>query len=316
MDRREGSLGARPFALLLSDLAAAGATGALKLQWGLGRRTIYFTSGQPVFASGVPMLDNLGTSLVGARVIGPSVRSEALRRARAKRIPIGAALLELGALGEAQLEEALAKQLENRVLEPLTWTGGEFHFAPGVRPPNTVRARRDVHALLDHGLRLGLTSEPMKRWFDRIGALPLTLGDVQTVAGLEPDVEAPLALARSGLTVRAFFERAELGDRAVAVLTRLLCLRLVSIGSPEQVRTTPVAPARDTRAAEKKKSRDADTLLRMGRVCLSRARSGRSGFADAAAGFLMRAAELAPSDPAPLLLLAEAEKLRGHEALS
>lgn len=322
MGKREGSLTRRPFVLLLGDLHWAGVSGALRLHWGMGRRTVYFDQGRPVLVTGAPMMDTLGTLLLNERRIGPSVRAEALRLARAKNLRLGEALIALHALSHRDLEGCLARQLENRLLEPFAWTGGDFVFTPGVRPPAMVALTITVEALIDRGVALGLTHDPMAAWSRAAATLSLTSGP--RGGQPSPAAERPpgaVALAKRGITVGDFLERCGLErPQALELLTELLAHQRVVLARPSSAPALPppilATPVQQSISDEDPRRRDGENLLRFGRVCLVRAKAGRRGFAEAAEVYLLRAVELQPDNADALRLLSELEQCRANHALA
>ena len=134
-----GDLELRPLPAVLLDLLDVRATGRFLVRRERVVKTVDLVDGELVAA---PAHDEtLGHFLVAAGVINPAQHRDAVNAATSRRMPVSAALIELGLLTADKLAEQISAQTRYRLLSPLRWTDGAWRFetreiiAEGIRLP-------------------------------------------------------------------------------------------------------------------------------------------------------------------------------------
>ena len=96
---------------------------------------IYFDEGRITYASIVNRRDRLGDMLVKNGRISAAQLDEAIaRQSNDRERKIGEILVETGALARSELEDYIRLQIEEAVYFLFTWSSGTFNFEAGVRP--------------------------------------------------------------------------------------------------------------------------------------------------------------------------------------
>lgn len=115
-----------------------GFTGKLILRVGDSERRVYFSNGFPVAAESTVVSESLGTSLVQLGIITQSVRETASELMVKDGIQFGRALIQLGAMTESQLFDALRKHTYRILLNTFTAKEGEYEFIEMTTLPQHV----------------------------------------------------------------------------------------------------------------------------------------------------------------------------------
>ena len=132
-DLLAGELSAITVSELLSWLQDKAQTGRLQMADGDKRVEIYVRRGKIDFAAAAGIGEDLllGRFAVEAGAISPEVLTSVLdERARATTKPglFGVDLVARGLITEAQLKQAMARQISEVIYETLRWTQGQFSF--------------------------------------------------------------------------------------------------------------------------------------------------------------------------------------------
>lgn len=122
---------------VLQVLAAARRDGVLTVErddppgWG----EIELSGGRVVRAEVSHLPGRVGGALLRRRTVDPDTLGEALRRQSAGHgwKPLGAVLVEMGAVEGAELADALRDQIGEHARVMLTWERGVFRFRSGLR---------------------------------------------------------------------------------------------------------------------------------------------------------------------------------------
>jgi DNA-binding NarL/FixJ family response regulator len=142
-----------PFPALLYKLYANQMTGVLSIGVGRAARTIYFDSGQPVYAESNLHSDSLSSVLVTNGFL-PLETVEHIVSALGDEELLGEKLLELGVLLPRQLLEALNLQVHERCVSCFAIKDGTYRFVPTTDWMGEVQAfPQDPIALIDAGIR-------------------------------------------------------------------------------------------------------------------------------------------------------------------
>ncbi|MCC6521766.1 MAG: hypothetical protein IT373_03820 [Polyangiaceae bacterium] len=137
----EGSLAAELFAQL-----RAASTGLLDVLGDGVRLRIYLVDGVPVAADGGPLSTTLGRLLVEQRIIAAEAYERVMQElatAPPGERRFGAVAVDLGVLGPAELEAALALQVRHKLVHAMQWDAPRCAFTPndgvrGMRPQYPV----------------------------------------------------------------------------------------------------------------------------------------------------------------------------------
>jgi len=120
---------------LLHQVQSGGLAGMLKLTRGTMHKSIYFDRGRALHASSNQKSELLGMLLIRAQIASPEQVDAGLAHAAEHRVPLGQALVALGALSAEQRDSVLATQRRERILDAFRWTTGWYEFFAGVLPP-------------------------------------------------------------------------------------------------------------------------------------------------------------------------------------
>lgn len=143
----EGLLGEHPLVELICEIAAAGLSGALRLERERVKVVVYFEAGEIVYAASNLRVHRL---IEVARRAG--VTDQQLARAcneeAAPDAKLGAALVESKILSAEALEKLLIRQT-TEVLRPLLlWTNGTWQFNARARLVENMRVKINSHELM------------------------------------------------------------------------------------------------------------------------------------------------------------------------
>lgn len=148
-----GSLVDTPFARLLHELYKLQSSGALYLMHDNVKKIVFLEGGQPIFVKSNMVRECLGQILVQQGRLSPDQCDASVATARANKKLQGAVLVEMGVLTAPELQEALASQLESKLLEIFSWEAGEYQFKENARlPKSAVRTRSSCATLIVRGL--------------------------------------------------------------------------------------------------------------------------------------------------------------------
>ena len=132
----QGTVDRFSLADVFQSLALKQLTGTLRVYLPDGpERRLYFETGHVrALDSGRQKPLRLGEMLVGRGVLTQEQLDAALERQKASRQSLGHALIEMNLLDPDTLEEFLARQIEEGILELLAWENARYEFAEGPPP--------------------------------------------------------------------------------------------------------------------------------------------------------------------------------------
>ncbi|MDY0058947.1 MAG: response regulator [Myxococcota bacterium] len=125
-----GELLETPFARLLWELQRCRASGQLFLRLERKKKVIDLVQGTPWQVKSNLLQECLGRILVREGMISEADLEESVTRMKARQQLQGQVLLEMGSISERNLRYGLARQIESKLLEIFTWSGGSFRFQP------------------------------------------------------------------------------------------------------------------------------------------------------------------------------------------
>jgi len=115
---------------LMQFLALNAKTGKLALSSRDGHGVVVIRNGRIIYAGSNSLRDAFGNILIRRGIVTEETLAEALERqhrtATDKRL--GAILIEMGAMGQAELEDIMRHQTQEVLLELAAWRGGFFRF--------------------------------------------------------------------------------------------------------------------------------------------------------------------------------------------
>lgn len=141
-----GNLSQHPFAELLVEIENAKLSGSLRVTRSDQRAIVYFRSGEMVYAVTNTKSLRLFNLLLRKNLI--DTRSIAGHSNFANDLEFSASLIAGGLLGREQIRETQKVQLEEIVVDILTWEDGEWVFSPLVRVRDEMTFQVDVHKIL------------------------------------------------------------------------------------------------------------------------------------------------------------------------
>ena len=141
-----GNLAAYPFAELIIEIVQSGLDGSLRLSSGDRKVIAYFRDGNIVYAvsnsKGLRLFNVLlRSSLIDTQVIGrhPNFANDP---------EFAASLVAGGILSQDQIDEAFTSQMNDIVVDVLTWPDGEWKFDPMIRAKTALKCPIDLQAIL------------------------------------------------------------------------------------------------------------------------------------------------------------------------
>ncbi len=146
----EGQLAENPLAELISEIANAELSGALRLSRERAKAIIYFGEGELVFA----------TSNLRAHRLREVLKRNGFNDEQLKHVPApssdaeaAAALLSAGILTQQSLLKVRGNQVSDVIRTTLLWTDGDWEFDPRVRIADDARVEVSIDRLLHESAR-------------------------------------------------------------------------------------------------------------------------------------------------------------------
>lgn len=214
---------------LFSAIANHELTGAVELTQGPRKKVLYFLEGGLTHVSSNVESERLGQRLADAGLIPEKLPDVAARYARAHKIRLGEALIELQVTTPERLSRALDAQLSDGFVDVLSWERGELTFDPDGHfdsGPGKKQTRLDVLTLVLRGLR--------ENWSEaRVASLLTTIASALLYwTAAKSDVSRVLFLSASDDERLMSLEDGQLiGDRArEGHPMRFLLVALIALG--------------------------------------------------------------------------------------
>ncbi len=127
----EGTLAETSFARLLHNLYTLRETGLLRLVRGGVKKIVAIRDGYPIFVRSNVVSECLGQMLTRESIISADDCEQSLLRARNSGRLQGTVLIEMGRLTPQQLQQALERQVVEKLLEVFAWQEGDYRFEAG-----------------------------------------------------------------------------------------------------------------------------------------------------------------------------------------
>lgn len=132
---KSGSLPETSFAGLLGDLHRDRQTGRLVLDRSPLKRSIFFTSGEPVFVESNIENEGFGSYLVTAGLLSSEELAKISEQTQRSDLQVIDLLLRSKLVTPNELYQSLSNQVRDQILDLFTWRDGVFAFFPDERPP-------------------------------------------------------------------------------------------------------------------------------------------------------------------------------------
>ena len=184
----EGELAHRRLPAVLLDLLESGDSGLLRLARGKVEKVVSIIDGQPCSVRSNAREETLGQFLLDQRIIDSRAHSAAIRQASSSRRRIGAVLVALGAITQAQLASALSAQVRFKLIRSLRWPDGSWQFEPRKDVFNSSGEVLDVESLVLRALCESVRLSPLPRHLQAIRDSSLRVGT--RARRLAPQLEA------------------------------------------------------------------------------------------------------------------------------
>ncbi len=150
-----GSLERDSFAQVLRRLFVERRTGALLVVREKTKKIVYVEDGYPVAVRSNALRECLGQILLANRRISADVLKSSLQQMQREKRQQGEILVQMGVLSPHGLAEALAQQMEAKLLGLFAWRSGNFVFKEGWKTEaESVSLDRPTGALILEGVRL------------------------------------------------------------------------------------------------------------------------------------------------------------------
>jgi len=131
----QGDLSQISLVRVLSQLTDEQASGRLDLRRDPVQKAIFFSDGDPLFATSNVEAELFGEHLVSQGIISREALENALSEAAVKHTRLTQALLAIGLLAPHDLYRHLAEQVRAKILDLFTWVSGRYAFFSGSKPP-------------------------------------------------------------------------------------------------------------------------------------------------------------------------------------
>ena len=126
--RVEGELAETCLPRILHNLYSLRTTGLLHLENRDIKKVVYIRNGYPIFVRSNMVREFLGQMLVRNGTLSDEDLEKSLAFSQAKGQRHGMALLEMGLLTPHQLNDALQRQVVEKLLDIFSWEGGNYKF--------------------------------------------------------------------------------------------------------------------------------------------------------------------------------------------
>src|SRR6185503_8194143 len=133
-----GKFKTMPFAEQLQWLAQGQRTGTLVVERGAVQKRILFRDGHVISTSSSQPHEWLGHFLISHGYMSEPQVAEVMRRQESSNTLFGKLLVDLGGIGEADLDRMLRLKAEESLFEVFTWTDGNFRFLEDQLPESVM----------------------------------------------------------------------------------------------------------------------------------------------------------------------------------
>ena len=183
-----GNLKTMELAELLQWLSQGSKTGSLVVDNGQVEKRIFFSKGKIVSSASSEPREHLGHFLVSHGFITEEQLAEGVRRQEKQKTMLGKALVEMGAIGEDDLDQMLRLKAEEGVYSLFDWPEGEFRFHDDELPAYPmVPISLDVTGLVLEAMRRQDEWSRFRTLMPSPQAVPVRV--VDDLAGDDPELD-------------------------------------------------------------------------------------------------------------------------------
>jgi curved DNA-binding protein CbpA len=154
----QGQVSDKPISVIIRMLAKKNASGLLRVSRGKTIKAIFFEAGTPVFAISNAANDQLEAILVQEGIINAQQLEQA-KQPGDKANKLGASLVEMGALTQDSLNNAVRKQVMTIIVSLFEWEQGDYVFDEKMRTSHDITLNQRVTDILLEGARHAAKSE-------------------------------------------------------------------------------------------------------------------------------------------------------------
>ncbi len=158
----KGNFARHPFAELLAEIVQAELSGSLRISLGTQKTVIYFRSGDVVYAVSNSKAFRLFNILLRKNRIDTKVISK--HPNFANDVEFAAILIAEGILTKKEADDAVASQIEDVVVDALSWTDGEWTFSPLARIREDLTYPAGIHRILANYARYSSAEHVSQRF--------------------------------------------------------------------------------------------------------------------------------------------------------
>lgn len=152
--RLSGSFSVMPFSDVLQWIMMARKTGRLLIEYGQASRSIFFRNGEVVACSSDDPSLLIGQFLLFHGRISEEQLQEALMRQEHSGKNVGEILVQIKAIREDQLKQAIGSKAQETIYGLFDWEDAAFEFMPDIAPPpDTIEAELSIQQILMEGAR-------------------------------------------------------------------------------------------------------------------------------------------------------------------
>ncbi len=201
-----GRLAAFPASNLLQWADHERSTGTLVVRRSRREKRVALRRGRVVFCRSNFPQELFGQHLIAHGLLDAPAVIDALVRARAKKLPLGAALAESDRLPRGAVAEALDRSIRESVQDLLLWTRGVFYFEDGEPARQPLEVSLDPRELVLEGTRWIDELARIREYFPDDGVV-LARGPFWNLDGLPPFERRIAGLVGGEITLGELYEK-------------------------------------------------------------------------------------------------------------
>ena len=173
-----GNLKTMELAELLQWLSQGSKTGTLVVDNGTVEKKVFFSKGKIISSAASDPREHLGHFLVSHGYISEAQLSEAVRRQESQKTMLGKVLVDMGLIGEEDLDHMLRLKAEEGVYSLFDWPEGEFRFHDDELPAYPmVPISLDVTGLVLEAMRRQDEWSRFRELMPSVHAIPVRVVD-------------------------------------------------------------------------------------------------------------------------------------------
>lgn len=225
-----GTLGDKLVPDLIREIAVKKASGLLRLTRGKTIKAIFFENGTPIFAISNQANEQLEFHISQKRLADTGQLEEAKQKA-GKLARLGSTLVEMGLIGQEDMEAATRETAKKIILSAFAWTQGDYAFDERVRAAHEVKLGWGAADCLLEGARNAASSGEFINAIVRDDAVlvqPESYSKIGSTGRLNSSESYVLSMVQSGTQVKEVSTVTGLSEQEVrSAVCSLLSLGLL-----------------------------------------------------------------------------------------